>query len=134
MPGNASADALPGNNIPIINQPFREQALSKEQILIDLLAERLVDQNRFIAESIRGGSIGHGQFNDVANNDRTGFNRKRPIGDVFVPVLQNPMDCKKLKPTFLDAFDKAGFEDGGNTKITSAFDRVPDFYKKYTGS
>ena len=127
-----SADALPGNNIPIINQPFREQALTKDQILIDLLAERLVDQNRFIAESIRGGSIGNGQFNDVANNDRTGFNRKRPIGDVFVPVLQNPMDCKKLKPTFLDAFDKAGFE-GGNTKMTSVFDRVPDFYKKYTG-
>jgi len=127
-----SADELPGNNIPIINQPFREQALTNDQILIDLLAERLVDQNRFIAESIRGGSIGHGQFNDVANNDRTGFNRKRPIGDVFVPVLINPMDCKKLKPTFVDAFDKAGFE-GGNTKMTSVFDRVPDFYKKYTG-
>jgi hypothetical protein len=117
-----SQDQLPGNSMSIEDLPLKQQAYDKRSILIDLLAERLVEKNKEIMLSIRGGDTGRGIQHDIADDDYSGLNRKRPRNDVLVPKF----DTKKMR-TMLPVYDN-----GATTTMTSVFDRQPDHIKRFT--
>ena len=112
------------------NAPNRQMPLSSDGILVDLLAERLVQKNQEILQARRIGSADHlggghrgglgGQTHDVASNDR------KRAGDVFVPVSQE--GSSKRQRTLLPVYD----ESGQHAPMRSPFDRVPDHLKRYT--
>jgi len=119
-----SARNLPGNDIPIVNQPIKQVPLNKDAILVELLVEKLAQQKEEISLNARGGAKGKAVEHDIANIDKTGENKKRPRKDVFIPVLQ---EGNKKQRVFLKTTDGLG-----NSEFVSPFDRQPDHLRRYT--
>ena len=106
-----------GNDIPQVNQPFRaETPLSRQSILVNLLAEELVRTNKELIEARRGGAP---IINDMYDEDRTELNHSRPLGDVYQTVFTEGNVGQKRK--MLRAYD-----DGKTQRRTSVFERKVD--------
>ena len=117
------------------NAPNRQMPMSSDGILVDLLAERLVQKNQEILQARMIGSADHlgghriglgGQTHDVASNDNHYNGKRKRAGDVFVPVSQE--GSSKRQRTLLPVYD----ESGQHAPMRSPFDRVPDHLKRYT--
>jgi len=123
--------ALPGNDIPIENQPNRAQVpLSRESIVINYLAEQLAEKNKAVYESINGGAILPNQQNDVSSIDRTELLRDRPRGDVFNPVYQEGQLGQKRK--CMPVYDALQVKGAKTDQFRSVFDRRPDYLGRFT--